>query len=145
MPKKVTPEDIEKEVEQVKESKGKPVCGHINKQHTGTDGKLEDLVCNLPEGHKGDHKAKHQRNIPDYEHDDKGKVKKVTYHQEEVETSWGDAAGTPASQIQEEVVPQMSLLQKDLVMQILSREPALDVKMAVAKAKMSKEWNAASG
>jgi hypothetical protein len=27
-------------------------CGHINKQHYGIDGKLQDLVCDLPDGHE---------------------------------------------------------------------------------------------
>lgn len=140
---KVTPEQIEKEVEIQKESKNKPVCGHVNKQHTGTDGKLQDLSCILPKEHSGDHKARHMRKVGEPVTNEKGQVLRTEYHEEEVDASWGDVAGKPVSEISEEATLQMSLLQKDLVMQILTREPALDAKQAIAKAKLSKEWNAA--
>lgn len=35
-------------------------CGHINKQFVNIDGQLEDLKCELPDGHDGDHKATYQ-------------------------------------------------------------------------------------
>lgn len=138
---KVTPEQIEKEVEIQKESKNKPACGHVNKQYTGTDGKLQDLSCTLPKEHSGDHKARHMRKIGTPVTNEKGHTLRMEYHEEEVEASWSDAAGKPVSEISEEPVLQMSLLQKDLVMQILTRNPAMDVKQAIAQAKLSKEWN----
>lgn len=139
---KVTSEQIEKEIEVQKEAKDNPVCGHVNKQHTGADGKLQDLSCSLTKNHDGDHKARHMRKIGEPVSNEKGQTLRMEYHEKEVESSWGDAAGKPASEISEEPVLQMSLLQKDLVMQILTRNPAMDVKQAIAQAKLSKEWNA---
>lgn len=141
---KVNVSDIEQEVQAAEESKRKPKCKHVNKQHVNEKGVLQDLVCTLPENHAGDHRARHLRRVGEPVTNEKGVILKMEYHEEEVEASWNDVAGKPASEISEEPVLQMSLLQKDLVMQILTRNPAMDVKQAIAQAKLSKEWNAAS-
>jgi len=46
---------LEQEVEQ--KEPNIVICGHINKHHNNVDGELEDLKCELPAGHQGDHQA----------------------------------------------------------------------------------------
>jgi hypothetical protein len=120
------------------------VCGHVNRHSYGTDGKLQPLSCDLAPKHEGDHHARHIRNVKDEpETDAKGRVVKQTYHTEEAETWWKDAAGKPAHLIPEGEIGQMSLLQKDLVMQILNKNPKMPVADAVKQAKSNPAWNAA--
>jgi len=119
-------------------------CGHVNRHHFGTDGKPLELVCDLDPKHTGDHHAKYQKNVADPVMDEKGRVVKVTYHQEESDAYWGDAAGKPVAEILEGKQVQMSLLQKDMVMEILNRDPRMTIQEATNIAKAKPEWNAAS-
>ena len=122
----------------------KELCGHINKQHYNTKGRLEDLTCDLEKGHTGDHHAIYEKNVPDHETDDKGRVKKPRYNQEKAETYWGVRAGTPAKEISEAAVPQLSQFQKDLLGEVLKKSPNLTAEQALAVAKASPTWNALS-
>lgn len=124
--------------------KNEETCQHINKQHYNAKGKLEDLQCDLPEGHKGDHHATYSRLIPDPLTDAKGIVIKEYYNEEEAEAFWGDAAGTPTSGIKPADIPQMTDYQKDLVMAVLKRDPTMQLEKAVEVAKTSGAWNALS-
>jgi len=122
----------------------KVICGHVNKQHYNTKGRLEDLTCDLEKGHTGDHHAIYEKNVPDHETDDKGRVTKSRYAQEETEAYWGEMAGTPAKEISEAAVPQLSQFQKDLLGEVLKKSPNLTAEQALAVAKASPTWNALS-
>ena len=61
-------------------------CGHINRHSIGAGGEPDNLACDLPEGHEGNHSAVHQEI-----HYLKGKVIFDDYGRVE----WTDAAGTP--------------------------------------------------
>jgi hypothetical protein len=143
MPEQLT-SDSEPVAEVVlEETPGPAVCGHINKQHYNTKGKLEDLPCTLTKGHEGDHSAEYVKLVGEAVSDEKGRVVKVNYSEEQAVAYWGNAAGTPASKIQAGEIERMTLLQKDLVMQRMSRNPDLSVAEATAQAKASPEWTAA--
>jgi hypothetical protein len=119
-------------------------CGHANMQHYGTNGRLEKIVCDLPDGHAGDHHAKYTRNAKDEpETDSKGRVLKLTYHEEEADAWWNDEAGRPARAVDNDAL-QTSLLQKDLIMQVMKESPHLTIEQAMAKAKALPQWNALS-
>lgn len=84
-------------------------CGHINKHFHGVSGKLEDLVCTLPEGHEGDHSAPTQalRQVEDNFETAlavEAGAKKFTiagklYLTVNEDGFWSDAAGVLASEI----------------------------------------------
>lgn len=138
--KTITVEDVEKEIQ----PKNAPPCGHVNRHHHGVDGKLKELHCVLPAGHDGDHQAPAQKNKPDPQYDEKGRVVKMSYTVEEITGYWNDSASTPAKDIYPQEILQMTLHQKDMVMRMLQGNPAMDVKEAVARAKMTPEWRAIS-
>lgn len=77
------------------------LCGHVNRHSFDTDHKLDNLTCDLPTGHTGDHSALHMElqrtenaNIID------GKeVISVTFEKFAVRRGWNDMAGTPTSEI----------------------------------------------
>lgn len=115
-------------------------CGHINKHYFNTQGKLEDLACDLPKGHTGDHHAIALRNMPEYTHDHKGIPIKVVYTETETETYWGDMAGTPAKEITAGEVSQLTAYQRDILMELMKKNPALSAEQALAAAKLEKNW-----
>lgn len=118
-------------------------CQHINKQHYNGK-RLEDLQCDLPAGHKGDHHGHYVRLVPDPITDAKGIVVKEYYNEEKAETYWNDAAGKPVSEIKPDAIPQMTDYQKDLVMAVLKRDPTMQLEKAVEAAKANGAWNALS-
>lgn len=124
--------------------KNEGTCPHINKQHYNTKGKLEDLQCDLPAGHKGDHHAVYIRLTPNHIADARGIVVKEHYDEDAADVFWGDAAGTLASGIRPAEVQQMTDYQKDLVMMELKRDPTLPLEKAVALAKEKGTWTALS-
>lgn len=81
-----------------------PQCGHINRQHTGVDGELEDIACTLPKGHTGDHSAK-VRVLQKQQYTQKNpKLEYVwrdglEYEVHAVDTFWSDAAGVPVTEV----------------------------------------------
>lgn len=117
------------------------LCGHVNRHHFGPDGQPLELVCDLEPHKTGDHHARYQKNIADPVMDEKGRVIKVNYHLEEADAWWGDAAGKPVADILEGDQVQMTLHQKDMVMEILSKDPRMTAQEAVARAKAMSEWN----
>lgn len=119
-------------------------CGHVNRQAYGTNGKLQELVCDLEPKHKGDHHARAIRNVPEPVTDQKGITTSVKQREEEADAWWGDAAGKLTRDIIADVPEQMSLFQKDLVMGILNKNPNLTVEQALSQAKASPAWSAAS-
>lgn len=116
-------------------------CGHVNKQHFNAEGKLEDLACTLDPRHPGDHQAPYKKNVADHLYDEKNRIVKITYHLEDAVSYWNDSAGKPADKVKSGEVAQMTGFQRDLVMQILSRNPRLNVDQALAQARQSPEWN----
>jgi len=120
------------------------LCGHINRHYYNPKGRLEDLACDLPKGHTGDHHAKHLINVPDPIVDSKGGVIEQHYRQEEADAYWGDAAGTPAQDIKAKDIPQLSQFQKDLVAEVMKSNPGMSAEDAVAEAKNSPIWLAGS-
>jgi len=88
------------------ETKKVETCGHINKHNWNYKeelGKsvLEDLACDLPAGHVGDHSAE-KYEVIFQNNGNAGEGMKRVY--------WNDAAGTPADQIEED----LSTLPEDL-------------------------------
>jgi len=115
-------------------------CGHINKQHYGVNGKLEDLVCTLPARHEGDHSAVYKRLVGTPVTDEKGRVLKQTYEEVEDTGRWNDAAGTPAEQVRVGDKDQMTLYQRDMVLQIIKNSPKISVEQAIEQASKTEEW-----
>ena len=149
MPKKTVEDEVTSEeltIEPAKPAKEAKFggCGHVNRQHYGTDGKLLEIVCDLEPKHEGDHHARAMRNVPEPVTNEKGIVTSVKQRQEEVGTWWGDKAAALTRDVIANVAEQMSLLQKDLVMDILNKNPNLTVEQAIAQAKASNAWQAAS-
>lgn len=85
------------------------VCGHVNKQHHGVDGKLEELVCVLPFGHEGDHSTKYLclRQVDDNFETARLREQGVKfytvqgklYKETEEDAFWSDAAGVLAENV----------------------------------------------
>lgn len=98
----VTVEEVA--VMQEEEKAAAKLCGHINRQYYSIDGVLEDLPCDLPKGHAGDHSAKTKQLVknpyptrnPDAEY---RWVAGADYEIKVVAAFWSDVAGTPADQI----------------------------------------------
>lgn len=126
----------------VKEATNENLCGHVNKQYYNTAGRLEDLSCTLPDGHSGDHSAESKINVPDHIHDEGGRVVKSRYTQEERTAYWSDSAGTPAAQITEKQLPQLTEFQKDLLSEVLRKNPSMEVSAAVEMARSNPLWSA---
>ena len=95
----------------------KETCGHINKHSYGTDGKLDNLACDLPAGHTGNHSGQHLERA---KHQIAGMTEEVFVDVEKeviangrrqiivegqrlwqglVRAEWNDQAGTLASEI----------------------------------------------
>ena len=117
-------------------------CGHINKQHYNVQGRLEDLACTLPKGHSGDHYARHLRKTPNHVYNEKGIVIQARYDEVEAETFWGDVAGTPASDIKEKEMKQLTGFQKDLLMTVMSKNPDMTVEDAIKQVRETPAWMA---
>jgi hypothetical protein len=115
-------------------------CGHVNKQHYNVKGRLEDLPCDLLAGHAGDHHAAYQRNVPNHIYNNKGGVEKAQWDQVEAEAFWGNDAGTPAGDIKEKEAKQFTSFQRDLVQEILRKNPDLSADEAYKQAKESPVW-----
>lgn len=118
------------------------ICGHVNKHYINTKGRLEDLTCDLPKGHAGDHHAVCVRKIPDPLTDNKGRVIEERYREEEADAYWGDVAGTPAKDITEKPMPQLSQFQKDLLAEVLKKNPTMSIESALQQAQESPLWKA---
>lgn len=150
MPKKnkvtvVTGEQVEPE-EVVMGAAGyesKLVCGHINKQHYSSKGRLEDVSCDRVKGHSGDHHAKYMKKVDAPETDVRGIVIEHHYHDEEADTYWGDAAGVPANEIKEGKILRLSNFQKDILADIMNHDNSLTVEEALKQAQTSPKWMAA--
>lgn len=127
-----------------KEGLEKMPCGHINKHFYNSENRLTDLPCDLPDGHNGDHHARHVRLVPDHLVNEKGQVVQARYRTEEADAYWGDAAGIPAKDIHAVELPQLSEFQKDLVANLLRNHPELKAEDAVAEARKSPTWGAAN-
>lgn len=78
-------------------------CGHVNKHSRGTNGQLDDLPCEKPQGHDGNHGAFHLQ----YVNNDSGLViiGKKKYTEDKVWCEWTDAAGVLASEIKPQELP----------------------------------------
>jgi len=86
----------------------KKVCGHINKQNWNYKpdlghSVLEDLACDLPAGHDGNHSAeKHEVVFKNGGQSWEGDKR----------VAWTDAAGTPADQIEPDLQSLVELKEK---------------------------------
>lgn len=117
-------------------------CEHVNKQFYGLSGRLEDLTCELTQGHKGDHYAKTMRKEPNPVVDNKGIVIQERYNEVEAEAYWGNMAETPVRDITEKPAAQLSLYQRDILATFLKKNPNVDE--ALGEARKSPLWNALS-
>ena len=91
------------------------MCDHINKQFVNIEGQLEDLTCDLPDGHAGDHHAKHKalrliEGIKDPRRETALKDGREYYIVEE-EGFWTDAAGKSTFEYQEEMAEKRAKLE----------------------------------
>lgn len=91
------------------------MCNHINKQFVNTDGQYEDLKCELPDEHAGDHQAKYKclrsiEGIKDPRRETIVKNGKEFYVVEE-DAFWGDAAGKTTFEIAEEMAEKRKKLE----------------------------------
>jgi hypothetical protein len=120
----------------------KEVCGHINKHYVNPKGRLEDLPCDLEKGHAGDHHAFCVHLVSDPLTNPKGQVIEERYREEQAEAWWSEAAGVPAKDITEAPMPQLSQYQKDILADILKRNPTMSVEVALKQAQESPLWKA---
>lgn len=117
------------------------VCGHVNRQHYNSKGRLSEILCDLPPKHTGDHHAKYMKNVGEPVNDEKGRVTRVTYHEEEADTYWNDAAAKPVGDVVVGTVEALNLNQKDMIMAVLNNDPTLSTEAALNIAKAKAEWN----
>lgn len=81
------------------------VCGHINKHFVNIEGEPEDLACDLPAGHAGNHEADYKclrqpnGTIQDARLE-KISVSGKVYVVKTERGDWSDGAATPAENIQ---------------------------------------------
>jgi hypothetical protein len=75
------------------------LCGHINRHSYGIDGQLDNLACDLPKGHAGDHSAMHKEVNVSHMRDVNRKVTGEIRNEYKVRAYWGDAAGIPVGQL----------------------------------------------
>lgn len=92
------------------------MCDHINKQFVNIEGQLEDLTCDLPDGHAGDHHAKHKalrliEGIKDPRRETALKDGREYYIVEE-EGFWTDAAGKSTFEIADEMAEKRRKLEE---------------------------------
>lgn len=79
----------------------KKLCGHVNKHSLGTDRKPDEMKCDLPDGHAGNHQGVHieLQRVEDAQIVDGSEVISVRYEEVEVRRGWNDMAGVPVSEI----------------------------------------------
>lgn len=141
----VDPENVVMGAEGFEAAETALLCGHISKHHYNSKNRLEDIACDLPKGHTGDHHAKYMKMVDAPEADARGIVIDHHYHEEEADAYWGDAAGVPAANIKEGKVLQLSGFQKDILADIMNNDNSLTVEEALAQARVSPKWMAANG
>lgn len=83
------------------------MCNHVNKQFVNMQGQFEDLKCELPDGHAGDHQARYKclrivEGIKDPRKESQVLNGKEYYVVEET-AFWGDAADKTVFEIAEEM------------------------------------------
>lgn len=121
----------------------KSLCNHENKHAFNEEGKLAPLFCDLPNGHQGDHHAKFTQRLQVVdEYDEKGRVRKSHFEDNEQDAHWNDAAGIPAAEIEENNIEQLTDYQRDLIMEVMRKNPSLNARQAKAAAKESELWDA---
>lgn len=90
------------------------MCNHINKQFVNIQGQLEDLKCDLPDDHVGDHHAKYEAlRLVEGIKDPRRKSTLFNgkdYYIEELDGFWTDAAGKSIFEYQEEMAEKRRLL-----------------------------------
>jgi len=71
-------------------------CGHLNRHFVNSGGEREDLACQLKKGHEGNHWAKFEHQVTDYDYRPEAKMFiAVGSHIEESEGEWSDGASIP--------------------------------------------------
>lgn len=80
------------------------LCGHTNRQHYNIQGALENVACELPKGHAGNHSANVQvlRKNPYPVKNPAAEYlwrEGAEYEVVFADVEWSDAAGTPADKI----------------------------------------------
>lgn len=86
------------------------LCGHINRHSYGVDGKPDELSCDLPLGHEGNHGAWHYEEgtqLSSMLTDDESQKFEVKYMDDDgkplyagtIRREWNDMAGIPANEI----------------------------------------------
>ena len=77
------------------------LCGHVNRHSLGVNNKLDNLKCDLKNGHSGDHSGVHTelQRAEDTQIINGEEVIKVTYEKVDVRRGWTAMAGTPVSEM----------------------------------------------
>lgn len=101
MPTKKIKEDAPVVVEEVNESPTPNNCGHINRHSIGLDRKPDNVACDKPKGHNGDHEGEHEEYIKFYETtiENGVEITRVKLVAEKRRVQWGDMAGIPFDKI----------------------------------------------
>lgn len=81
------------------------VCGHINRHFVNIEGEPEDLVCDLPAGHAGNHEADYQCLRPRNGSIQDARLQGILisgkdYVVKTERADWSDGAATPANEIE---------------------------------------------
>jgi hypothetical protein len=94
-------EETKTPTEKKEETKKKELCGHINRHSTGTDGKLDNVKCDLEKGHSGNHSGVHKEleKTVDTKVINGEEVTTTRYDEVDTRRGWNDMAGTPVSEI----------------------------------------------
>lgn len=97
-------------------SENRKTCSHVNKQHIGISDALEDLTCELEEGHSGDHEAPYKTlKFVDGVKDPRKEyiVKGGKEYLIETETAyWNDGAGKTYFEYQDEMAEKRAALEE---------------------------------
>lgn len=114
-------------------------CGHKNLHHIGTDGKRTPLYCSLPAGHAGDHSCQYVRLQPTRNTDGQGRYAGTTSEQVQDTAYWRDGADSEPGHVVDNA-PQMTMLQKEMLADWLSKNPGKSVQDGIVDLAMKGQW-----
>lgn len=116
-----------------------PLCGHVNRHYVNVDQENDELLCTLPSGHDGNHKAPYKclrpkdGSVRQARAISKGEIQVIQlngkdYVEIEEIGEWDDLASTPADQIKPDLeqLARIKRTKGDMLdaAQILTRELA---------------------
>jgi hypothetical protein len=82
-------------------------CGHVNRHSIGLDKKPDNVACDLPKGHGGDHEGEHEEYVKEYDTriENGIEITRTILVAVKRRVQWGDMAGIPFSQIPRPLPP----------------------------------------